>query len=74
MSPMSKREPDGLCCLVLDVRLPGMSGLEVQHKLIEAGVQIPIIFNHGPCRHPNDCESNLYSPKLNAWLQQIPPF
>lgn len=41
--------PDGPCCLVLDVRLPGMSGLEVQHKLIEAGAQIPIIFitSHG---------------------------
>jgi FixJ family two-component response regulator len=41
--------PDGPTCLVLDVRLPGMSGLEVQHKLIEMGVQIPIIFitSHG---------------------------
>src|SRR5260370_5815320 len=39
--------PDGPSCLVLDVRLPGMSGLEVQHKLIEAGVQIPVIFITG---------------------------
>jgi len=39
--------PDGPCCLVLDVRLPGMSGLEVQHKLNEAGVQMPIIFITG---------------------------
>lgn len=41
--------PDSPTCLVLDVRLPGMSGLEVQHKLIEMGVQIPIIFitSHG---------------------------
>lgn len=41
--------PDSPSCLVLDVRLPGMSGLEVQHKLIEAGAQIPIIFitSHG---------------------------
>ena len=31
-------------CLVLDVRLPQMSGLDFQHKLAEAGVQIPIIF------------------------------
>jgi FixJ family two-component response regulator len=35
---------DGPCCLVLDVRLPGMGGLEVQHKLSEAGINIPIIF------------------------------
>lgn len=36
--------PNGPSCLVLDVRLPGMSGLEVQSKLIEMGVLIPIIF------------------------------
>ncbi|HEY2467540.1 MAG TPA: response regulator [Terracidiphilus sp.] len=41
--------PDVASCLVLDVRLPGMSGLEVQHKLNEVGAQIPIIFitSHG---------------------------
>ena len=41
--------PDTPNCLVLDVRLPGMSGLEVQQKLNEAGTQIPIIFitSHG---------------------------
>ena len=38
---------DGPSCLLLDVRLPGMSGLEVQQKLIEAGAQIPIIFITG---------------------------
>ena len=35
---------DGPSCLVLDVRLPGISGLDLQRKLIEAGVHIPIIF------------------------------
>jgi FixJ family two-component response regulator len=41
--------PDSPVCLVLDVRLPGMSGLEVQRQLIESGAQIPIIFitSHG---------------------------
>jgi FixJ family two-component response regulator len=41
--------PDVASCLILDVRLPGMSGLDVQRRLIEAGVQIPIIFitSHG---------------------------
>jgi len=39
--------PDGPSCLVLDVRLPGMSGLDVQSRLNEAGVQIPIIFITG---------------------------
>jgi FixJ family two-component response regulator len=39
--------PDGPNCLLLDVRLPGMSGLDVQRKLKEMGVQIPIIFITG---------------------------
>jgi len=34
-------------CLVLDVRLPGMSGLDCQRQLAEAGVTIPIIFVTG---------------------------
>ncbi len=34
-------------CLVLDVRLPGVSGLDFQHELAETGVQIPIIFITG---------------------------
>ena len=38
---------DGPGCLVLDVRLPGVSGLDVQHRLAEAGVYLPIIFITG---------------------------
>jgi FixJ family two-component response regulator len=34
-------------CLVLDVRLPGMSGLDFQRALAEAGISIPIIFITG---------------------------
>ncbi len=34
-------------CLVLDVRLPGLSGLELQRELARAGIQIPIIFISG---------------------------
>jgi FixJ family two-component response regulator len=44
---LTRRLPDGPSCLVLDVRLPGMSGLDVQRKLTEAGVHIPIIFITG---------------------------
>jgi FixJ family two-component response regulator len=44
---LRRTPPDGPSCLVLDVRLPGMSGLDVQHKINEAGVQIPIIFITG---------------------------
>jgi FixJ family two-component response regulator len=39
-----KRKVEGPSCLVLDVRLPGISGLDLQRELIEAGIQIPIIF------------------------------
>jgi FixJ family two-component response regulator len=39
--------PDGPSCLLLDVRLPGMSGLDLQRKLTEVGVQIPVIFITG---------------------------
>ena len=41
---LQRTMPKGPCCLVLDMRLPGVSGLEVQRNLIEAGVNIPIIF------------------------------
>ena len=41
---LQRHIPDVPSCLVLDVRLPGMGGLEVQQKLIEAGIKIPIIF------------------------------
>ena len=38
---------DGPSCLVLDVSLPGVDGLELQRKLADAGVRIPIIFITG---------------------------
>jgi len=38
---------DGPSCMVLDVRLPGLSGLDFQRQLADAGVQIPIIFVTG---------------------------
>jgi FixJ family two-component response regulator len=44
---LRRKLPDGPSCLVLDVRLPGMSGLDVQRRLNEAGVQIPVIFITG---------------------------
>jgi two-component system response regulator TtrR len=37
----------GLACLVLDVRLPGMSGLELQDYLKHEGIEIPIVFVSG---------------------------
>ncbi len=39
--------PEGPSCLVLDVRLPGLSGLELQQRLAEADLAMPIIFITG---------------------------
>ena len=39
--------PEGPCCIVLDVRLPGQSGLELQAELVREDVRIPIIFMSG---------------------------
>jgi FixJ family two-component response regulator len=39
--------PDVPTCLVLDVRLPGLSGLDLQRELSRTGVHIPIIFISG---------------------------
>jgi FixJ family two-component response regulator len=39
--------PDGPTCLVLDVRLPGRSGLDFQRELSAANIQLPIIFITG---------------------------
>ena len=36
-----------ICCLVLDVRMPEMDGLEIQRHLTERGLRIPIVFLTG---------------------------
>lgn len=42
------REPPKMpACLVLDVRMPGMNGLELQQKLVQRGARIPIVFITG---------------------------
>ena len=41
------KRPDAPSCLVLDVRLPGVNGLDFQRQLADAGVAIPIIFITG---------------------------
>ena len=44
---LASRLPDVASCLVLDVRLPGRSGLEFQAELTRAGISLPIIFITG---------------------------
>ncbi len=39
--------PDAPCCIVLDVRLPGLNGLDFQSELAEANIQVPIVFMTG---------------------------
>jgi FixJ family two-component response regulator len=44
---LRRKLPDVPSCLVLDVRLPGVNGLDFQRELADAGVRIPIIFITG---------------------------
>jgi FixJ family two-component response regulator len=44
---LQRKLPDSACCLVLDVRLPGMSGLDFQSELARADIQVPIVFMTG---------------------------
>jgi FixJ family two-component response regulator len=44
---MGSKLPDAPGCLVLDVRLPGQSGLEFQHTLVESGIELPVVFITG---------------------------
>jgi FixJ family two-component response regulator len=42
------KRPDAAACLVLDVRLPGLSGLDLQRELAGSDNTIPIIFMTSP--------------------------
>jgi FixJ family two-component response regulator len=44
---LKHKRPDGASCLVLDIRLPGVSGLDFQAQLQQANIHIPIIFMTG---------------------------
>lgn len=44
---MRRKLPDGTCCLILDVKLSGASGLDFQRELKEAGIEIPVVFLTG---------------------------
>jgi len=44
---LQQAAPNGPSCLVLDVRLPGLSGLDFQSELARANIHIPIIFMTG---------------------------
>jgi FixJ family two-component response regulator len=44
---LQRRPPDVPACLVTDLRMPGMNGLDFQHEVIAAGWRIPVIFVTG---------------------------
>jgi FixJ family two-component response regulator len=44
---LRNKRPDGPSCLVLDVGLPGVNGLDFQRELANSGIRIPIIFITG---------------------------
>jgi FixJ family two-component response regulator len=41
---LTSGEPEETACLILDLRMPGMNGLQLQRHLVEQGSRIPIIF------------------------------
>lgn len=44
---LQAKRPQAPSCLILDIRLPGISGLDFQRKLAEANIPVPIIFITG---------------------------
>ncbi len=44
---LNRELPDGPSCLVLDIRMPGLSGLELQDEFAKRGLEMPIIFITG---------------------------
>src|SRR5262245_61090965 len=49
---LTRGRPEGPCCLVLDVRLPGLSGLDLQQELARIDARIPTIFISGQADIP----------------------
>jgi FixJ family two-component response regulator len=44
---LESAKPDAPACLILDVRMPGLGGLDCHRRLADAGLQIPVIFMTG---------------------------
>jgi CheY-like chemotaxis protein len=71
---LSSERRDAPSCLVLDIRLPGISGLDLQHELKRAGVKIPIIFISGH-RGLVNCFAAMRTEKLvlrELWRNWLP--
>src|SRR5437879_11008561 len=57
---------DGPSCLVLDVRLPGLSGLDLQTRMAEVNLEIPIIFITGHGDVPTSVRAMTANPASGA--------
>ncbi len=44
---LDSQRPDGPACIVLDIRMPGLSGLDLQQDLSAAGLDMPVVFVTG---------------------------
>ena len=44
---LERYDPKALACLILDVRMPGMSGLQLQEELLARGSHLPVVFVTG---------------------------
>jgi two-component system, LuxR family, response regulator FixJ len=47
LDALQSHPPEGEACLLLDVRMPGMSGLDLHDRLLECGVHLPIVYMTG---------------------------
>ena len=67
---LGHKKPDRPSCLVLDVRLPGLSGLDLQKRMVEANREIPIVFITGY----GDVPTSVRAMKAGAVEFLIKPF
>jgi FixJ family two-component response regulator len=67
---LATEKSDAPACLILDVRMPGLSGLDCQRRLAEAGFHIPIIFMTGH----GDIPMSVHAMKAGAFEFLTKPF
>jgi FixJ family two-component response regulator len=67
---LERPEPRGAACVVLDIRMPGLSGFEIQRHVIEGGGRLPIIFMTGH----GDIPMSVRAMKAGAFDFLIKPF
>ena len=63
--------PEMVDCLVLDVRMPGMSGLELHQRLLAQGCQVPVLFMTA---HASDEQSRAHAFSQGALAYLLKPF